>query len=349
MSALRRDLVERKLWMVAAMLLVAVIAVPVLLLKTGSSAGAPAVPAAPAAAGAAAASTTQTTSAKASEPAKKTATLAKVDVRRDPFVVATSTTSTTSSTTTAAAASSTPASTASTASTGSSSATAATAMVTPSPASASSANTSSASTPSSTTSAASTAHAASSGPVSTTASVTPAPAAKTASWTLYSVAMRYGKDVSARLRSNIARLTAFPSAANPQVMFLGVMTGGKQAVFALRADVGHTGPGLCRPAHTRCSAIVLKPGQTEHLAIPVTGGTPKPMILRLVHISHTVTHSRKTALAAYERYSAAGLCDLALADPVLYNLGTGTVSGIPKAVCAHQPASVPFTPLVTTP
>jgi hypothetical protein len=179
--------------------------------------------------------------------------------------------------------------------------------------------------------------------------VTPLPAAKLQSWTVYSLAVRYGKDVNVRLRSNIARLTPLPSAGNPQVMFLGVMTGGKQAVFALKAGLGHSGPGLCRPDHRRCSAILLKPGQTEHLTIPVTGGSPKNVILRVVRITRSVTHSRNAALAAYMRYSAAGLCDLALADPVLYNLGDGTVSGIPKVVCTQQPASVPFTPLVATP
>jgi hypothetical protein len=185
--------------------------------------------------------------------------------------------------------------------------------------------------------------------VSTTASLTPLPAAQEQSWTVYSVDVRYGKDVSVRLRSNIARLTPLPSAGDPQAMFLGVMTGGKQAVFALKAGVGHAGPGLCRPDHTRCSAIVLKPRQTEHLTIPVTGAAPKQVTLRVVRITRTVTHSRKAALAAYERYSTAGLCDLALADPVLYDLGRGTVTGVPKAVCDHQPASVPFTPLLATP
>lgn len=161
--------------------------------------------------------------------------------------------------------------------------------------------------------------------------------------------MRYGKNVSVRLRSNLARLTPLPSASNPEVMFLGVMNGGKAAVFALKPGIGHTGPGLCRPDHAQCSAIVLKPRQTEHLTVPVTGSTPKQLILRVVRITRTVTHSRKAALAAYHRYSTAGLCDLALADPVLYDLGTGTVSGIPKALCAHQKSSVPFTPLMSTP
>ena len=78
-------------------------------------------------------------------------------------------------------------------------------------------------------------------------------------------------------------------------------------------------------------------------------GRSAPVILRVVRITRTVTHSRRIALLAYLHYSEAGLCDLALADPVLYNLGTGTVSGVPKAVCDKQPKSVPFTPLVTTP
>jgi hypothetical protein len=186
--------------------------------------------------------------------------------------------------------------------------------------------------------------------VSTTASITPLPAVKAQWWTVYSVSVRYGKDISVPLRSNIPRLAPLPSAANPEAMFLGVMTGGKQVVFALKSGVGHTGPGLCRPDHTRCAAMLLKAGQTEHLTIPVmSGGAPRPVILRVARITRTVTHSRRVALSAYLRYSKAGLCDLALADPVLYNLGTGTVSGVPKAVCDNQPKSVPFTPLVTTP
>ena len=186
-------------------------------------------------------------------------------------------------------------------------------------------------------------------PVSTTASVTPVPAEQAPRWTIYSLAVRYGKDVSVRLRSNIARLTPLPSPSNPEVMFLGVMNGGKAAVFALKPGVGHTGPGLCRPDHAHCSAIVLKPGQTEHLSLPVASGGTRPVILRVVRITHTVTHSRAVALKAYQRYSTAGLCDLALADPVLYDLGTGTVTGVPKAVCEHQKTSVPFTPLRSAP
>ena len=57
MSSLRRDLVERKLWMVVAILVVAVVAAPVFLLKGASASTTPTVPAPPAAT----ATTAQTT------------------------------------------------------------------------------------------------------------------------------------------------------------------------------------------------------------------------------------------------------------------------------------------------
>ncbi len=348
MSALRRDLVERKLWMVIALLLVVVAAVPLFLLKGTPAGGSTPGPVAPAPAAATPATSVTATHAGA----KASAKVARSGSARDPFANATKQSSTTTTSTTRTATASAPSTGSSSGGGSATTAASPSAMVSPSPATSgpsSGSGGSATSTPASGSASASSAHSVAATPVSTTASVTPAPTAPVQSWTVYSVAVRYGKDTSVRLRSNVARLTAFPSASQPQVMFLGVMTGGKQAVFALRSGVGHTGPGLCRPDHTRCSAIVLKARQTEHLTVPLTDGSQKQVILRVVRITRSVTHSRKAALAAYERYSAAGLCDLALADPVLYNLGSGTVTGVPKAVCQHQPAAVPFTPLVATP
>ena len=344
MSALRRDLIERKLWMLIAPLVLAVVAVPLLLLSGGSAGGASATPAPPPAATPVSAAVSTSTKPSGKKAPVKTA---YVTPKRNPFAgsgkTSTTTTTSASTTSTTAASSASPATTAG--SSGSATTAAATAMVTPSPASSGQSSTASTPTSSPTSNAGST-------PVSTTASATSAPQATTAavqSWTVYSVSVRYGKDTSVPLRANVARLTTFPSAHSPEAMFLGVMKGGKQAVFALGTGLGHTGPGLCRPAHSRCSAILLQAGQTEHITVPVTGGTVKHVILRVVRITQQVTHSHKVALAAYQRYSAAGLCDLALADPVLYDLGTGTVSGMPKAVCQHQSKSVPFTPLIATP
>ena len=154
--------------------------------------------------------------------------------------------------------------------------------------------------------------------------------------------MRYGKDTSTPVRTDLPRLAPLSSVTAPQVMFMGVMAGGQQAVFALGSGLGHAGPGLCRPDHAQCSAIVLKAGQTEVITIPTRSGGHRKMLLKLVHISSTITHSHSVALAAYQRHSAAGKCELALSDPVSYSATAGTLSSVAKADCDGEPGAVPF-------
>jgi hypothetical protein len=131
---------------------------------------------------------------------------------------------------------------------------------------------------------------------------------------------------------------------------MGVMSGGRQAAFALLTGVGHTGPGRCRPDHAHCSAIVLEAGQTEKIAVPIAAPTAAPtavaghreLLLRLVRITKRVTHSRQVALAAYARYSAAGQCELDLTDRLSYSQSDGTLSRVAAAACSQHPAAVPF-------
>jgi hypothetical protein len=163
------------------------------------------------------------------------------------------------------------------------------------------------------------------------------------------VSVRYGKDLSVPVKTDIARLTPLPNVMQPVAMFMGVMSDGRSAVFALHAGVGHTGPGLCRPDHIRCSAIVLKAGQTEHLTVATANGGHQQVVLRVEKIASSITHSRKVALAAYHRVSAAGQCELDLANPVSYDSVTGTISSVAKAACQKHPNAVPFAYLVTAP
>lgn len=343
MKALRRDLVERKLWMLVALLVVAVAAVPVFLLKSASASTSATVPVPPAAAPASGAGTGTTANAADAKPAEPTkVVLARI--ARNPFASAVahlsskpapsssaSSSGSSSTTTTSASTTTAPTSTVS--------------MVSPSPDTSTSQGSGSSTTP---TTPSSTATPSTSTPTSTIASTSPstqaAKPAKVESWTTYAVAVRFGKDTSVPVRTDIARLTPLPSAQQPEVMFMGVLSTGRSAVFALRQDVGHTGPGLCRPNHALCSAVVLKAGQTEHLTIPSaqTGGTPHSVILRVVKITSSITHSKQVALGAFERVSHAGVCDLLLADPMLYNLGTGTLTTMPREMCAKYPHAVPF-------
>ena len=166
---------------------------------------------------------------------------------------------------------------------------------------------------------------------------------------MYSVSVRFGKHLSVPVKTDLARLTPLPNVMAPQVMFMGVMSDGRSAVFALHAGVGHSGPGLCRPDHVRCSAIVLKEGQTENLSVPTANGGHQNLVLRVVKIASSLTHSRTTALNAYHRVSEAGQCELDLANPVSYDPVTGTISSVVKNACQKHPNAVPFAYLVTAP
>ena len=94
---------------------------------------------------------------------------------------------------------------------------------------------------------------------------------------------------------------------------------------------------------------MLKAGQTEHLSVPTANGSHQDLVLRVVKISSTITHSRTVALAAYHRVNDAGQCELDLANPVSYDPVTGTISSVAKAACQKHPNAVPFAYLVTAP
>jgi hypothetical protein len=330
MSSLRRDLFERRLWPVIVVLLVAIIAVPLMLRKTASATVTP-VPPAPPLAGATA--PVQRTTARLSVHALE------VSMPRDPFASGMPKLSAQPASKTTSAGTSSPATTASTTTTAAS-------MVSPAPTTSSSG---SASPPAATTT-----------PTTTTTTTTPTtttsatttttttsgssfipPVPEIQSWTVYAVDIRVGTGSFASLTSDVARLTPLPSVVEPKAMFMGVLSGGDGAVFALGAGVQHAGPGVCRPDRLRCAAIVLHVGQTEQLITQAAGG-PRELDLSLVNISSRVTHSQDDALAAFHRHSAAGLCELDLSDPVSYSQGAGTVSAVTAAACKDQPTAVPF-------
>jgi hypothetical protein len=151
------------------------------------------------------------------------------------------------------------------------------------------------------------------------------------------------------VHDDVLRLTALPSAGNPQLMFYGVLEGGRQAVFGLNSGVAHAGPGLCRPSRASCSAIVLGAGDSEEVAWATDTGAEAEGMVRVVKITSRVTFSRAEALKAYNRVSPSGVCDLSLSQPVVYDPDSGTVQNFPKNACKGQAASAPFAFLKTTP
>lgn len=339
MRSLRRDLLERRLWPIVALLLVAVVAVP-LMLRGNTHADAIAVPPAPPVASLA--SAPQTTAqpshkARGTQPATSPtgpAHTLDVSIPRNPFSGGMPTLKSKPASQTA----STSSTAAPTTTTGS--------MVTPTPSTPPSTGSSAPSpgtgttpttttTPTSTTTSTTSTTTTSTTP--TTTSTTPVPT----SWTLYSVDVRYGMGSFDTERSNIARLTPLPSASNPEVMFMGLMNSGQQAVFLLGAGVVASGPGLCRPERAHCAAVVLEPGQTELLTVTTEGDAHQDH-LRVTSVSKQVTDSQSDATAAYQRVSAAGRCELDLANPVSYSQSEGALSNVATAACRGLHRVVPF-------
>ena len=358
MSPLRgiaRDLFERRLWPVAAVLLLGVIAAPVLLLHPAPAAleqsAAPAAPATTAAAPTApVAAPTTDTSQSAGDPSVALTSspfaaafssglslppsmegLLKstrgTDERgavagaplHDPFAHASS-------------ASSSPSTSTSSSSAGTSTASAHTAATTTASAPSAPA------TPRATTTPAP--------PVTTTSAVpatpVPGPTAPTSSPSsdtgaraaatraIFHADVRFGTTASNPLVSDAKRLTAFPSALNPVAVFLGVMRGGWGAAFAIREGAEPIGAPSCRPRKQICSWVILHAGETVTLnEKDPTTGTVTAYQLTLDKIRKT-TVTPQAATAAGQRVASTGRCLLGPLAAYRYDTQTGTLAPRPE-------------------
>ncbi len=70
---------------------------------------------------------------------------------------------------------------------------------------------------------------------------------------------------------DVARLSPLPTADNPFFVYTGVLKDGKTAVFLLSSDATATGDGQCRPSSKSCQTIEVKEGDTEFFDLTVDG------------------------------------------------------------------------------
>jgi len=301
LRSLLKDLVEKRLWPVALLLVVALAAVPMLVGRTAGTA--PTTAAAPTVA--AGAGDTGTT-AKASvtlttEPSDQRHDHGRV---RDPFTspaapkdenATTASTpksaapapSAAAATTTIQKGATTPGASASTGSTGTGSATP-TPTPTPTP------NTST--TPKTTT------------PKKATTPAKPKALDKTDT---YHVSLRFGVNgAPLKTITDVARLSPLPSETDPFFVFLGVLktetTHEQRAVFMVSSDAVPTGEGACHPTQQDCETIELAKGQTVFFDYTAPDGTPTQYELELAGIHETQIASAAKAQAAIARHSVVG-------------------------------------------
>jgi hypothetical protein len=121
------------------------------------------------------------------------------------------------------------------------------------------------------------------------------------------VDLRFGEPGNTKQKtySDIARLSALPSADKPIVIFLGVKKDKKTATFLIPSDATATGDGVCKPAITNCQTIEMKAGDTTFLDIDLGSGV-RQFRLDVKRIGEIEKDSAAKASAARARVSVAG-------------------------------------------
>jgi hypothetical protein len=107
-------------------------------------------------------------------------------------------------------------------------------------------------------------------------------------------------------KRNLARLTALPSAENPVFTFLGVLADRKTLVFVLSPGTTADGEGRCRPSFTDCETVEMRKGQTEIFEVAQADGTVKQYIVQVGDVRRVESKTAARAAIARARHSVAG-------------------------------------------
>lgn len=120
----------------------------------------------------------------------------------------------------------------------------------------------------------------------------------------YAIGLRFGAPNKAKPFKNVQRLDLIPSSANPIAAFLGVSASGTTAVFLIQAGYEVQGEGQCRPSIGRCSFLYLR-NDAKHDAAQLKAPDGTTYGLRLTDISQVAvkdaTRSSKKAAARAAR------------------------------------------------
>jgi hypothetical protein len=122
----------------------------------------------------------------------------------------------------------------------------------------------------------------------------------------YTVDVRFGKRGEPRTHHNVQKLDVLPNQNNPLLVFMGVNTAGDTAVFLTDTSLKAAGEGKCRPDGDTCSFLYLKldkNSNSEDLSeVAADGsGTEYTLTLLAIHkvpVSELAKGAKKAAAAA---------------------------------------------------
>jgi hypothetical protein len=121
-------------------------------------------------------------------------------------------------------------------------------------------------------------------PTAPTAPVTPAaPAPKPKTYAPQELTVRFGGEESKR--QSLKRLQALPSEDDPVLIYMGLLKDGKTAEFMVGDGVVPVGDGDCRPSPEECETVRLRAGETEFFDIKdETGNVTDQFQLDLIKV-----------------------------------------------------------------
>jgi hypothetical protein len=164
---------------------------------------------------------------------------------------------------------------------------------------------------------------------------TPAPTPET--YAHNELTIRFGDATTGPERRTLKRLQPLPSAEAPVLIYLGVMADGKTAVFLIDHGIAAIGDGDCSPGPETCATIGLREGETEFLDVKdETGAVTAQYQLDLIKIHKSTTASAARVQAVSKAGRRLLKARVAEAGPTgfAWNAADGVLERRPAAVRA---------------
>ncbi len=106
--------------------------------------------------------------------------------------------------------------------------------------------------------------------------------------------------------SPLERLSPLPSARRPLLVELGVLKGGSRVLFAVQPGTVVSGKGTCIPGPIDCEILALGQGQTEQLSVQTSAAVVRVALFAVTGITAAKHQSRSAAMKVRNRASSAG-------------------------------------------
>jgi hypothetical protein len=176
-------------------------------------------------------------------------------------------------------------------------------------------------------------------PTDPTPAATPTPAPPKPTYPLYSLVARFGAVDEAKVRRLVLRSTGLPSNSTVGLVYKGLLKDRKTAVFWVVGGTEVEGDGMCSPGPENCQYVRIKVGETLFFTMP--GGEQYQLDLLRVHAGRAEGKAaRAQASSALPQRVRGG------AGRYRYNWRTGVLDSVSRrelqASAAQASAAVPL-------